>query len=107
MVFFSGRDAGRNMRTVEAEVERILAGLDEQFRLSFCATKVADMGPAGLVFKELLKQMSGGESLEETMSGILTALTQTPLPQQYWKHFLKACAHSVSAVHCHRCGGLI
>ena len=95
------------MRTIEAEVEQILAGLDEQFRLSFCGTKIADMGLADLAFKQLLEQVSGGGSLEETMSGIFVGLAKMPIPQQYLKHFLKACAHSVSAVLFHRHGNEI
>lgn len=92
------------MRTPKQEVGRILEELDGQFHTLFSGTKIDEIGLAELAFSQLLEQATSGVSLDEMMSGLLTGMADLPIPQEYLQHFLKACAHLVSATLHHQRG---
>lgn len=96
------------MRTIVAEVERILAGLDVHLKMSFKGTKVADTGLANRAYSQLLEAVNAGESLEEAMGSLIASLAELPVTpkcsREYLWHTLKACGHSVAAIGHHRSG---
>jgi hypothetical protein len=86
------------VRSLEAEIENILAGLDKQYEMLFIKTTITGSGFARLVFIQIHEAASQGVRIEKTVEDICTGLDGLPLPKQYYRHFIKVCAHCVSSI---------
>jgi hypothetical protein len=97
-----GCEMAKKIRTIQAEITKILDGLDVRIKMAYQGSTLATTGLAWLAFRKILENSETGVNLELTMREILEEQAKLPLPpkisKEYLQHALKACAHCVSAV---------